>query len=294
MDLVTRWHRSSAVIVLLMFASLQPAAVGATPPPTSSEASAVPGYIRDLPPESKEAREARHADVARRLLGTPILVHRGASKIAPENTLEAYAAAIDRGADGVEIDIRRSADGVLFIMHDEDLGRTINGEGPVKGLTYSNLLRRGLKTYGTADASTRPPTLVAVLHLARQRAMLLHLDIKEPGIDGDIAKLLDEADVWDHVVHINDYNSTVIRRDPRFKPLAYKGWLEEVGETDAARQRFLAQPQKMIFVGGDPADAARLLGRPTVEPVPPPNDIRTDWTPSGPATRPTSHPVAPR
>ena len=137
----------------------------------------------------------------------------------------------------------------------------------MKGLTYYNLLRRGLKTYGTADASTRPPTLVAVLHLARQRAMLLHLDIKEPGIDGDIAKLLDEADVWDHVVHINDYNSTVIRRDPRFKPLAYKGWLEEVGETDAARQRFLAQPQKMIFVGGDPADAARLLGRPTVEPV---------------------------
>jgi hypothetical protein len=121
--------------------------------------------------------------------------------------------------------------------------------------------------------------------------MLLHLDIKEPGIDGDVAKVLEDVDVWDHVVHINDYNSSVIRCDARFKPLAYKGWLDEAGASDADRKRFLARPQQMIFVGGDPADAAKLLGRPAVEPVPLPTDIRTDWTPNGAAaTRPANRP----
>lgn len=104
-NLVSRWHRSFAAIVLLMFTPLLPAAAAATPP-TSREASAVPGYIRDLPPESTEARAARHAEVARRFTGTPVLVHRGASKIAPENTLEAYAAA---GAAGDERSITHGA-----------------------------------------------------------------------------------------------------------------------------------------------------------------------------------------
>ena len=289
----TRRHRApAAMVLLLVFTAWPPGARGAAAPPTSPEATALPGYIRHVPPESAEARAARHAAVARRLAGTPILVHRGASKVAPENTLEAYAAAMDRGADGVEIDIRRSADGVLFIMHDAELGRTIEGQGPVKDLTYHDLLRHRLKTYGTADASTGPPTLAAVLHLARHRAMLLHLDIKEPGIDGDVAKLLDEGDVWDHVVHINDYNSDRLRGDPRFKPLGYKGWLEEAGDTDADRRAFLARPPKMIFVGGDPADAAKLLGRPAIEPVPLPGDIRSDGPASGPASEPQAgHPL---
>lgn len=271
--------------LLLVFVALSTATLTGAPPATR-EAPPVPGYIRDLPPESEQARTARHAEVARRLKGTPILVHRGASKIAPENTLEAYAAAIDRGADGIEIDIRRSADGVLYIMHDEELGRTIEGEGPVKHLTYYQLLRRGLKTYGTANASTRVPTLAAVLHLVRQRAMLLHLDIKEQDIEAAVGKLLDQADLWDHVVRINDYNSEAIRRDPRYKPLGYKGWLEEAGEGDDARRRYLARPQKMIFVGSDPAEAAKLLGRPADDPVPLPGNIRIDWTPTGPTTQP--------
>lgn len=285
MSVVSHNRPAPASLLVVAFIALTTATLTAAPPATR-DGPPVAGYIRDLPPESQQARTARHAEVARRLNGTPILVHRGASKLAPENTLEAYAAAVDRGADGIEIDIRRSADGVLYIMHDEELGRTIEGEGPVKNLTYYQLLRCGLKTYGTADASTRVPTLTAVLHLVRQRAMLLHLDIKEPDIEASISKLLDQADVWDHVVRINDYNSEAIRRDPRYKPLGYKGWLEEAGEGDDARRRYLARPQEMIFVGGDPTDAAKLLGRPAVEPVPLPGNLRIDWTPTGPTTQP--------
>lgn len=277
-----RWDRvagASLMVHLLLVAGMGEALTSDEP-----EAS---GYIRALPPESKEARAVRQVEVARRRAGTPILVHRGASKLAPENTLEAFAVAMDRGADGVEIDIRRSLDGVLYLHHDEELGRTIEGTGFVKDLTYHELLRCRLKTYGTADASTRVPTLASVLQLARQRAMLLHLDIKEPGLEEQITRMLEEADLWEQVVHINDYNSSVLRRDPRFTPLDYKGWLEEAGASDTDRQRFLDRPQRMIFVGGDPADAAELLGRIAPERAPLPGDIRADWTATRPATRPT-------
>lgn len=279
-----RCRGASAALVLLMLTPWLAPAAGTDPAPTTRE-SAASGYIRGLPPEPGDARASRHADVARRLAGTPIIVHRGASKVAPENTLEAYAAAMDRGADGVEVDVRRSADGVLYIHHDEELGRTIEGSGRVGDLTYYELLCRGLKTYGTADASTRVPTLASVLHLARQRAMLLHLDIKEPGIEGDVVRMLEDADVWDHVIQINEYNSDVIRRDARFKPLGYKGWWEEAGASDADRRRFLARPQQMIFVGGDPAEAAKFLGRPALDPVPLPREVRID-SDAGGATDP--------
>ncbi|MBI4605022.1 MAG: hypothetical protein HY721_23925 [Planctomycetes bacterium] len=79
--------------------------------------------------QSPEAREVRHGKLAERLKGTPILVHRGADRFAPENTLEAYAAAMDRGAGGVEIDIHRTMDGVLVLHHDDELGRTVEGAG---------------------------------------------------------------------------------------------------------------------------------------------------------------------
>src|SRR5262245_23129920 len=75
------------------------AAVSAGPVETVS------GYIREVPPEPAKARETRHREVAARRAGTAVIIHRGASDFAPENTLEACAAAMDHGADGCEIDI---------------------------------------------------------------------------------------------------------------------------------------------------------------------------------------------
>jgi hypothetical protein len=240
--------------------------------------------VRELPPESAAERAARHDAVARRR-AQPVLVilHRGASGFAPENTLEAYAAAMDRGADGCEFDIRRSADGVLYLHHDDDLGRVFEGGGPASALTYYELLRRPIKApYGAADATTRMPTLAAFLALARQRAMLLHLDIKEPGLDDDIKALLDAADVWDHVVSINDYNSEKLRTDPRLKLLAYKGWFPQPGSPTASVpiEQLLARPGRMVIMDDDPAPAAAALKRaPPASRVPVPRELREKWRP---------------
>jgi hypothetical protein len=207
--------------------------------------------------ETDGAREARLARVAQRRGGVVVMVHRGASRFAPENTLEAYAAAMDLGADGCEIDIRRTKDGVLVLHHDDRLGRTVEGGEKVAELKYEELAARKLKGGGAG----RVPTLAAALELARRRAMLLHLDIKEPGLEKEIAMLLDEADVWQHVVHINAYHSEELRKDPRLKLLRYKGWLHEAGTSEAQQAAFLKRPEEMIFVKDDPGAAVKLVGR---------------------------------
>jgi glycerophosphoryl diester phosphodiesterase len=71
-----------------------------------------------------------------------ILGHRGARLVAPENTLPAFRAAIAEGADGVELDIRRTADQALVCLHDAGLGRTTSGRGPVRQHTLAEI--RGL------------------------------------------------------------------------------------------------------------------------------------------------------
>ena len=62
---------------------------------------------------------------------TKIVSHRGANKFAPENTFAAADLALKQGADYIELDVRESADGVLYVIHDETLDRTTNAKGPV-------------------------------------------------------------------------------------------------------------------------------------------------------------------
>lgn len=237
------------------------------------------GYTNTIANESASDRETRRCRIAQRREGPVVLVHRGASAFAPENTLEAYAAAMDYGADGCEVDIRRTADGVLVLFHDDMLDRLTSGFGTIDAITYPQLLALDFPIYGTARPGTLPPTFAALLALSRQRAMLLHLDIKQPGLDDDIAGMLDEADLWDHVVFINDYNSQKLRGHLRFKPLSFKapGLFEQRLDWDPqAVTSALAKPGDMIIVD-DPRLAARELKRPPFEPVSLPDGLRTEW-----------------
>lgn len=257
------------------------------------------GYITEIGPESVESRQERHKIVARRRAGVPLLVHRGASKHAPENTLEAYSAAMDLGADGVEIDIRRSADGVLYLFHDETLDRLTNGSGKVKELTYYELLRiTPSEIYGRSDKESRPPTLAALLVLARERAMLLHLDIKEPGIQNEVAQMLEKMDMWDHIVTVNRRNADRLRppdagneRDPeapynKVRLISYKGWAPKGDGGDeeiikAIREWMPKEPGRQMVFCSDPVRAAKAMGKKGCVPKPLPQRLRAWWGPKG-------------
>jgi glycerophosphoryl diester phosphodiesterase len=70
-----------------------------------------------------------------------VFAHRGGSALAPENTMAAFDLGLRAGADGFELDVHLSADGVPVVVHDPTLDRTTNGAGPVAARTAAELAR---------------------------------------------------------------------------------------------------------------------------------------------------------
>ncbi|HLF73678.1 MAG TPA: glycerophosphodiester phosphodiesterase family protein [Anaerolineales bacterium] len=68
-----------------------------------------------------------------------IFAHRGASAHAPENTLAAFELALAQGADGIELDVKLSADGQVIVIHDATVDRTTDGHGRVKDMPLKEL-----------------------------------------------------------------------------------------------------------------------------------------------------------
>ena len=81
-----------------------------------------------------------------------VVAHRGASIEQPENTIEAFEAAIEAGADAVEFDVRMSADGHAVVMHDPDVSRTTDGQGLVSDMTLDEIRTLGVPTVVEAFA----------------------------------------------------------------------------------------------------------------------------------------------
>ena len=96
--------------------------------------------------------------------GTESCAHRGDVKHAPENTLPAFTEAVARGAAMIELDVHRTSDGHLVLMHDNTVDRTTNGTGTVSEMTFEAL--RGLDAgswYGPEFEGLRVPTLEEAL-----------------------------------------------------------------------------------------------------------------------------------
>lgn len=93
-----------------------------------------------------------------------VIAHRGASTVAPENTLAAFREAVRVGADLIELDIRLSRDGEVVVFHDRDLSRTSDGTGPVEDKTLAELKRLDAGSHFSEDyVGERIPTLEEVI-----------------------------------------------------------------------------------------------------------------------------------
>lgn len=105
-----------------------------------------------------------------------VLGHRGAPRQAPENTLRAFRLALEQGADGVELDVQASADGVPVVIHDDGLDRTTDRGGEVSLLTWAEI--------SAARAGGEPvPRLEEVAAWAAGAGAFLNVEIKRPGIE---------------------------------------------------------------------------------------------------------------
>ncbi len=215
--------------------------------------------IREETPAEVTARRER---VAERRKGTDIICHRGASEHAHENTLEAFRAAFELGADGNEFDIRKTKDGVLVVFHDDMLDRRLEAYGDVSDYTWKELQQFRFREPGKFGSQCRIPTLIEVFELHRRYGGLMHLDIKRNGLDQEIAELLTKMDLWNHVPYCNHETSPAILRDPRYKPRRYKGSLyANRGEVfPESIMAMLKNPGDGVIVD-DPRGVAHSLGR---------------------------------
>ena len=87
----------------------------------------------------------------------PVIGHRGACGLAPENTMQSFALALEQGADALEFDVRLSADGVPVVMHDPTLGRTCDRIEPVEALSAAILAEADAGFHFSSDGGTTRP-----------------------------------------------------------------------------------------------------------------------------------------
>ena len=121
-----------------------------------------------------------------RLMGVLRIGHRGAAGHAPGNTLIAIAAALRIGVDLVEVDVQRTRDDHLIVLHDRFLQPSTTGRGAVSGCSLEEI--RALRT---VPGDLPIPTLAEVLEAVQGHAGLM-LEIKSPGIAGAIVNAVRE------------------------------------------------------------------------------------------------------
>jgi len=118
-------------------------------------------------------------DCLRENSGVLLIGHRGGpTRDYPENAIETLDRTLKAGTRGMEIDIAQTKDGVLVLMHDDELERTTTGEGPVSDRTWAEIRQLRLETYSKVT-DFRPPTLEDALAWAMQNNVLLELDKKK-------------------------------------------------------------------------------------------------------------------
>jgi len=111
--------------------------------------------------------------------------HRGAMDFAPQNTLPSFLLAQDQGADGVELDVQLTKDGVLVVFHDNQVDALTDGRGPLSSLPWSEVKQLDAGShFGRGWADTRIPTLEEVLSAVDHR-MTVNIELKTdlPGLN---------------------------------------------------------------------------------------------------------------
>lgn len=173
---------------------------------------------------------------------TKLIAHRGDTKNYPENTLSAFKAALENGADAIELDVHLTSDGELIVHHDYYLGNPDNGEGKIyeKDLSYIKSLK--------IDDSEKIPTLQEVFELIGDR---LQYEIELKGFTEafltKVTALVKKHGLAD-VIEFTSPNAYTLTRIKTLEPslktgtfvAALPGWMDKkLGQTIAINNALL-------------------------------------------------------
>ena len=149
-----------------------------------------------------------------------VFAHRGYSARHPENSLAAFGAARDAGADGIECDLRLSADGVVVVIHDPLVDATTNGTGAVDEMTWSELGRLRLRGVDGGLSDQRIPRLEELRAIVPDD-MLLNLELKPTAKSGAalVRAVAGIVDGWDRDrLLISSFDVPLLREMQRTLP----------------------------------------------------------------------------
>jgi glycerophosphoryl diester phosphodiesterase len=139
-------------------------------------------------------QQANAAETNGELKQVDNVAHRGAAGYAPENTIAAFDKAVEMKADYIEIDVQRSKDGELVIIHDTTINRTTDGSGNVKDLTFHQLRSFDAGSWmGEEFLGEKIPTFDEILDRYHGKVgILIELKAPElyPGIEEEVAEEL--------------------------------------------------------------------------------------------------------
>lgn len=148
--------------------------------------------------------------------------HRGACAVAPENTLRAFGRAIELGADGIELDVQLSADGILVVCHNFDVDQTSNGHGRIAALPLAELKQLDFGSwFGPQFAGERIPTLDEVFDSLSPPALvnieIKSMSLRDNGLEAAVATLVRRRAVYDRVI-VSSFNPVALWRLRRLDP----------------------------------------------------------------------------
>ena len=149
-----------------------------------------------------------------------ILGHRGALTEAPENTLRSFQIALAHGADGVELDVQRSRDGVPVVIHDPTLERTTTGRGRVDEHSWEALQQFRV------DGGEPIPSLAEIAAWAADTGAYLNVELKSPGAEAASLAVLEATGLLDGVL-FSSFLPEVVREIGRQAPEARRYLLRE-------------------------------------------------------------------
>ncbi|MBP2367124.1 glycerophosphodiester phosphodiesterase [Pseudonocardia parietis] len=217
------------------------------------------------------------AEPAQTRTGTEVVAHRGASGDAPENTLAAVDEAVEQQADSIEIDVQRTADGHLVLLHDATLARTTDVEqvfpgralDPAGSFTLAELKQLDAGSwFGPGFAGERIPTFAEFVEHTGDRAGLL-IELKEPatypGIEKEVAAELGAPRPG---VVVQSFDHDAMRRFAEAAPDVPAGWLFETRPTGAQLDDAVATGVEQInpsfrVTDADLVDTVRARGMQT-------------------------------
>lgn len=146
-----------------------------------------------------------------------IFAHRGARAYAPENTLAAFEKAAELAADGIELDVQATKDGVVVVCHDHSVNRTSNGKGWIKDLTLSELKRLDFGGWFSQEFQGEPIlTLDEFLTWFANTTMLLNIELKNgpvvyPKLEAKVVDSVQRFALTDRVIISSFYHPSLVK-----------------------------------------------------------------------------------